>query len=60
MKYLAECCVPEHGLCDPCCVCGEPEGLNDREDWVVTNPLPSRIKKPKRVINNHWPQEKRG
>ncbi|QXO14346.1 hypothetical protein SEA_CHASER_107 [Mycobacterium phage Chaser] len=39
-------------------MCGEPEGLNDRDDWVVSDPLPSRIKK-KRVINNPWPQEKR-
>ncbi len=45
-------------MCDPCCVCGEPEGLNDTADWVVVNPLPARDKK-RRKIENPWPQEKR-
>jgi hypothetical protein len=43
-------------MCDPCCVCGEPAGLNDATDWVVTNP--TRVKK-RRKIENPWPQEKR-
>ncbi|WPH57831.1 hypothetical protein [Mycobacterium phage WXIN] len=57
MNFPARCCEPEHDLCDPCCVCGEPEGLNDPLEWVVVNP--SRHKK-RRKIENPWPQEKRG
>ncbi|WZB38389.1 hypothetical protein SEA_BAZZLE_102 [Mycobacterium phage Bazzle] len=45
-------------MCDPCCVCGEPEGINDRPDLAPpSNPVPSRVK---RKILNPWPQEKRG
>lgn len=58
MRFAAQCCNPEHDMCDPCCICGEPEGLNDPLDWVVTDPLPSRDKK-RWKIKNPWPQEKR-
>ncbi len=56
--FSAKCCLDGHDMCDPCCVCGEPEGLNDTADWVVVNPLPARDKK-RRKIENPWPQEKR-
>lgn len=55
---MADCCEDGHDYCDTCCLCGEPEGLNDDADWVVNNPLPSRDKK-RWKIENPWPTEKR-
>ncbi|ADL71062.1 hypothetical protein KNU44_gp097 [Mycobacterium phage CicholasNage] len=60
MEFKANCCAPGHDWCDPCCVCGEPEGLNERPDLSPpANPIPSRVKR-KREIKNPWPQDKRG
>ncbi|ASM62838.1 hypothetical protein SEA_JUBIE_102 [Mycobacterium phage Jubie] len=57
-QFMADCCVADHGMCDPCCLCGEPEGINERPDLAPpSNPIPARVK---RKINNPWPTERKG